>query len=81
MALSSAAAAADTKRSVLELTLFKMRNTTDGMTRRTSDFLDKTALPALKRSGSGPVGAFNSVIAPGQPVRPAAHQLPELHRV
>ncbi len=55
MALSSAAAAADTKRSVLELTLFKMRNTTDGMTRRTNDFLGKTA-PArtqAQRLGTG----------------------------
>ena len=67
MALSSAAAAADTRRSVLELTLFKMRNTTDGMTRRTNDFLGKTALPALKRCGAGPVGAFHSVIAPDSP--------------
>jgi len=67
MALSSAAAAADTKRSIVELTLFKMRNTTDGMVRRTTDFIGKTALPALKRSGSGPVGVFNSVIAPDSP--------------
>jgi len=67
MALSSAAAAADTKRSLLELTLFKMRNTTDGMTRRTNDFLANTGLPALKRSGAGPVGAFNSVVAPDSP--------------
>ncbi len=67
MALSSAAAAADTKRSVLELTLYKMRNTMDGMARRTNDFLAKTAVPALKRSGAGPVGAFHSVIAPDSP--------------
>jgi hypothetical protein len=67
MAFSSAAAGADAKRSVIELTLFKMRNTVDGMTRRTNDFLGKAALPALKRNGAGPVGVFQAVIAPDSP--------------
>jgi hypothetical protein len=67
MALASAAAAADTKRQLLELTLLKMRNTTDGMARRTNDFLAKSALPAIKKCGAGPVGVFHSVIAADSP--------------
>ena len=62
-----AAAANDSKRALLELTLLKMRNTTDGMARRSNDFVAKTVLPALKRNGAGAVGVFNSVIGPDSP--------------
>jgi hypothetical protein len=59
--------AADTKTSILELRLFKMRNTQDSMMQRTSEFLGKSYIPALQRAGTGPVGAFASVIGQDSP--------------
>ena len=60
-------AAPNKKPAVLELRLFKLRNTLDGQNQRTSDFLAKHYIPAIHRAGAGTVGAFGSVIASGSP--------------
>lgn len=60
-------AAPNKKPAVLELRLFKLRNTQDGQNQRTSDFLAKHYVPAVQRAGAGTVGAFGSVIASGSP--------------
>jgi hypothetical protein len=59
--------AAESKRAIIELRQFKMRNTTDGMGARTIDHIGKSYLPALRRSGSGTVGLFASVISQDSP--------------
>lgn len=59
--------AAESKRSIIELRQFKMRNTLDGMGARTIDHMSKSYLPALRRAGSGPVGLFGSLISQDSP--------------
>ena len=63
----AAAQAADTKPKILELVRLHLRNTQDNMAQRTNEFFSKAYFPALQRSGAGPLGAFNSVIAPDTP--------------
>lgn len=60
-------AAPNKKPAVIELRLFKMRNTQDAQNQRTTDFLGKHFVPAVKRAGAGTVGAFASVIGGGSP--------------
>jgi hypothetical protein len=67
IAMSTQASAADAKRSILVLRRYQLRNTPDAMARRLQDFLEKSLIPAHKRLGVGPVGAFTSVIAPESP--------------
>ena len=60
-------AAANKKPAVIELRLVKMRNTQDGQNQRTTDFVGKHYVPALKRAGAGTIGAFASVIGAESP--------------
>ena len=65
MALPSGAA--ERNRAIIELRVFKMRNTQDAMTQRTNDFIGKVYLPALTRAGGSPVGVFGNLIGPDSP--------------
>jgi hypothetical protein len=67
LALTIAAEAADTKPSILELCNLRMRNTQDSMAQRTNDFLSKSYIPALQRTGAKRVGAFTNLIGEGNP--------------
>ena len=66
-ALASSAGAANTEHSIIELRRFDLRNTVDNQKQRTTEFLEHTALPALRRAGMGPVGFFANTIAPDGP--------------
>jgi hypothetical protein len=63
----AASQAADTRPKILELVRLRLRNTQDNMAQRTNEFFSKAYFPALQRSGAGPLGAFNSLIAPDTP--------------
>jgi hypothetical protein len=65
--MSTPAGAADTKPRIIELRRFQLRNTPDAMTRRTTEYLEKTWAHALKRAGASVVGAFSSLIGEGSP--------------
>lgn len=65
--MSMPANAADVKTKILEMRLFRMRNTVDGMAQKGNEYLSKAYVPALGRAGVAPVGVFGSVIAPGSP--------------
>src|SRR5690349_12390280 len=66
-AMALPAGAADTKPALLELRVYKLRNTSDMMPRRATEFFTNAAVPAMKRAGMGPVGIFQSLIAPDSP--------------
>src|SRR5512133_1417573 len=66
-AMAMPAGAAEAKPSILELRMYKLRNTVDMMPRRTTEFFSKAAVPAMKRAGVGPIGVFQSLIAPDTP--------------
>ena len=55
------------KPAVLEITRIQLRNGSDNQAQRTSGYLEKTLLPALKRAGAGVTGVFTNVIAPDGP--------------
>ena len=59
------AAAARAARSVFELRWYHMRN--GNQLPRTSEYLEKHYLPAARRAGAGPSGAFAAVIGAGSP--------------
>ena len=61
-------AAAETPRNVIiELRRIQLRNGPDNQRQRTTEFLEKHALPVFQRAGAGPVGFFQSSIGPGTP--------------
>lgn len=53
-------------RSIIELRYMRMRNTAENQMQRTTNFL-RSAVPALKRAGIGPLGFFASVIGEESP--------------
>jgi hypothetical protein len=65
--LVAGAQPAHSKNAVLELRYIYMRTSAEKQMQRTSEFLQKGALPALQRAGAGPIGVFSSVIAPESP--------------
>jgi hypothetical protein len=67
LSMSVPAWAADSKRAIIELRQLKMRNTMDNMRQRTSDYLAKSLVPAVKRAGVQTVGAFTSVVSNDSP--------------
>lgn len=52
---------------ILELRYYYLRNTTDNMRGRTTEFLRAAHMPALQKAGATATGAFTSSIAPGAP--------------
>jgi hypothetical protein len=75
--MSKSAEGADSKPSIIELVRLQMRNTQDGMTQRTNDFLSTAYVPALQKAGAGPIGAFGSMIAEGGPFTLLVVQFPD----
>jgi hypothetical protein len=55
------------KGAILDLRWYYMRNNADQQMQRTSQFVEKHALPALKRAGIPSLGAFANLIAPDGP--------------
>ena len=64
---SSAAAAEPSKNVIIELRRIQLRNSADNQRQRTTEFVDKHAIPAYQRAGAGPVGLFVSSIGPETP--------------
>ena len=60
-------ASAPKEKAIIELSYIRMRNSQDRQRRRTSDFLNASVAPAMKRAGSGPVGLFTGTIGEGSP--------------
>jgi hypothetical protein len=65
--LSNAANAADTARSFLELTTWRLHNSDEDQAKRVSDYLEQGLFPALTRAGAKPVAAFSNLIGPDGP--------------
>ena len=59
--------AATPKGSIIELRHYSMRNNSDAQLKRTSEFIEKYALPAGKRAGEGVSGVFANMIGPDGP--------------
>jgi NIPSNAP protein len=76
--LSMPVASAATKKAIFELRYFRLRNTHADQVARTSDFLAKAAVPALRRAGAGPLGFFSGVIAGDSPFILALVSFPSL---
>jgi hypothetical protein len=56
------AAPAASKKGIFEMRFFRLRNTTDNQSARVSDLIKNAIIPAAKRTGIGPVGAFRNAI-------------------
>jgi hypothetical protein len=55
------------KGAILELRHYHLRNNADQQLQRTSEFIEKHAVPAAKRNGMGPSAVFANSLAPGGP--------------
>jgi hypothetical protein len=77
-AASAAVLAAPRNPAILELRYFQLRNSADGQTQRTSDFLRQIHTPALERAGGRLQGAFSNLIAPNGPFVLALSSFPSL---
>lgn len=55
------------KGAILELRHYSMRNSSDQQMQRTTEFIEKHAIPASKRAGLGPTAVFANLIAPSGP--------------
>ena len=65
--LTTSANAADTTRSFLEITTWRLHNSDEDQVKRVSAFLEGGLFPALTRSGARPVAAFSNLIGPDGP--------------
>src|SRR3982751_4318858 len=65
------------KQMIIEVQKISLRNTTDSMAQRTTEYLGKALVPALQRNGAGPVGVFQSLIAPDTPFLITVVQYPD----
>jgi hypothetical protein len=70
--------AATPKGYIIELRHYSMRNNSDAQTQRTSEFIEKYALPAGKRAGEGVSGVFANLIGPGGPYLLLVNSYPSL---
>ena len=59
--------AADTKPAIFEVRTVYLRNGADMQRQRMVEFVEKTAMPTLKKYGAGPIGVFSNLIAPDGP--------------
>ncbi|MEZ5402797.1 MAG: NIPSNAP family protein [Bryobacteraceae bacterium] len=55
------------KGSILELRRYRMRNSSEQQMQRTSEFIEKHAIPAGKRAGGVVAGVFANSVSPGGP--------------
>ena len=69
------------KGGIIDLRFYYLRNTPEQQMQRTSQFLEKHALPALKRAGMGSLGVFQNLIAPNGPFLMTALSHPSLAAV
>ena len=65
-AASLPGAAAASRKGIVQLGFFRLRNSADGQAARVSDYLKNTVLPALQRNGIGPVGFFRNLMGGGE---------------
>jgi hypothetical protein len=65
--LTSSASAADTTRSFLEITTWRLHNSDEDQSKRVAAFLESGLFPALTRAGAKPVAAFSNLIGPDGP--------------
>jgi hypothetical protein len=54
-------------RAILDIRYFRLRNTAENQRQRLAQFLEKSALPAIKRAGGGTVGVFAASVAMDSP--------------
>jgi hypothetical protein len=76
--MSMPAGAADAKPRYVEMRRIQLRNTPDAMARRTQEFLEKSYVPALQRSGATVAGAFASVIGMESPYILLVSEFPDI---
>ncbi len=55
------------KGGIIELRYMRLRNSFDNQMQRTSQVLERTFLPAMRRAGAGPMGFFNVALGPDMP--------------
>ena len=77
-ALGQAQDQSSVKPCIYELRIVHQRNTPENQKQRMTDLLNDATLPALQKYGAGPVGFFNSTIAPGGPFTMALISYPSL---
>jgi hypothetical protein len=65
--LSTSAGAADSPRTFLELTTFRLHNSDEVQLKRVSDYLETGRFPALTRAASKPIAALANLIGPDGP--------------
>lgn len=63
---------------ILELRYFYLRNTTDGMPAKASDYLKAVDLPASEKAGASGIGYFSSNLAPRAPFLLALRSWPSM---
>ena len=66
------------KGAILELRHYWLRNNADQQMQRTSEFIEKHAIPASKRQGMGPTAVFANSLAPGGPFLLMINSYPSL---
>ncbi len=62
------------KGAIIELRHYHMRNSSEQQVQRTSEFIEKHAIPAGKRAGGMVAGVFANLVAPGGPFLLMANQ-------
>ncbi len=67
IAMSAASLPAAPKGAVIELRWLRLRNNHDNQMRRTSEFLEKHYVPAMRRAGAGAMGFFANLIGTDTP--------------
>jgi hypothetical protein len=72
------AGAAAPKGYILELRHYSLRNSSDAQMQRTSEFIEKFALPAAKRAGEGTSAVFANLIGPDGPYLLLVNSYPSL---
>jgi len=55
-------ATAAPKKAIIEIGIFRLRNSPDGQSQRVAEFLKNTFLPGLQRAGIGPIGCFRNLL-------------------
>ena len=65
-------------RAIIEIRWIQMRTTQENQMQRTSDYLEKGAMPSLQRAGAGPQGFFGPIIGPESPFILTVAQFPSV---
>jgi hypothetical protein len=62
-----ATAAEPASRAIIELRYYRLRNSDENQRQRVSQFIQKSAMPAAQKAGTGPIGVFSSSVAADGP--------------